>query len=73
MSPKEVVGAYNLPMSAEAPKPGRPAKRLNIDMPWEEAVKKGLEKKRPAGGWGEEPDTPVEPEPDDERAPETAG
>lgn len=32
-------------------KPGPEPERLEIEDEWESAVKKALEKKRPAGGW----------------------
>lgn len=33
------------------------AERVKIDMPWKDAVKTALEKKRPPGGWPKPPDT----------------
>lgn len=39
------------------PKPkGRPPERVKIDMPWEDAVKKALDKPKPPEGWPDQPE-----------------
>jgi hypothetical protein len=39
------------PQEKEPKTPGPEPEILKIDMDWEEAIKKSLEKKKPAGGW----------------------
>lgn len=50
-------------MGDKKKRPGPKPDHLKIDVPWEDAVKKALEKKRPEGGW---PD----PEKDEKEPPE---
>jgi hypothetical protein len=39
------------PKSKKRPKPGPAAETLKIDGNWQDAMKKSLGKKKPAGGW----------------------
>ncbi|MEX2207724.1 MAG: hypothetical protein WEF50_15980 [Myxococcota bacterium] len=40
-------------MGNEKPKPSREALRVKLDAHWQDAMKRAIEKPKPAGGWPE--------------------